>query len=369
MKKVLSLILALVMAASLGLPAFADNEVAAEDGYNTKVEYVGKGKEAYTLTVPATLVPTEGENSGDVILSGTWNSTRQITVSADTKVTLSTKFGDSKELAITFAGIVLPGSNTEAVSKTEPVSVETMTALFGDWNGTFYYNVEAGDVPKYDATFANNTWEEIATACQNDEVPESWAVGDTKAMTINGKEYEMRIVGKNHDDYTDGSGKAPLTIGLAECYDWGVMNDTATNVGGWKESKMRTVTLPAILEKMPAEVQSAIKAVDKKAGIGGGESSDLETVSDKLFLFAACEIGLSPGGVAIKNDGTTYEIFSSGLANRYMPELEGNSESKQWWFTRSVSTTQSTSFYATCNGIAGNRSANMQQGIVFGFCF
>ena len=62
--------------------------------------------------------------------------------------------------------------------------------------------------------FAANSWETIIAACQSGNVPDSWAVGDSKPMAINGTNYQIDIIGKNHDVYTDGSGTAPLTFQL-----------------------------------------------------------------------------------------------------------------------------------------------------------
>ena len=53
-------------------------------------------------------------------------------------------------------------------------------------------------------------------------------------MFINGTEYQIDIIGKGHDDYADGSGKAPLTFQLHDCYgELKNMNSSNTNVGGW----------------------------------------------------------------------------------------------------------------------------------------
>ena len=72
--------------------------------------------------------------------------------------------------------------------------------------------------PSYDPVFANNTWEQIIAACHNNEVPDTWKVADQKPMTIDGSDYLIDIIGKNHDDYADGSGKAPMTFQLHDCY-------------------------------------------------------------------------------------------------------------------------------------------------------
>lgn len=87
--------------------------------------------------------------------------------------------------------------------------------------------------PSYDPVFANNTWEQIIEACHNNEVPDTWKVADQKPMTINGVDYQIDIIGKNHDDYSDGSGKAPLTFQLHDCYgEIKNMNSSNTNSGG-----------------------------------------------------------------------------------------------------------------------------------------
>ena len=70
----------------------------------------------------------------------------------------------------------------------------------------------------YEANFADNTWAQIIKACQKKIIPTTWKVGDQKAMTINGISYQIDIIGKNHDDYSDGSGKAPLTFQMHDCY-------------------------------------------------------------------------------------------------------------------------------------------------------
>ena len=86
----------------------------------------------------------------------------------------------------------------------------------------------------YKANFSDNTWAQIIDACHKNQVPETWVVGNQKAMTINGADYVIDIIGKGHDDYADGSGKAPLTFQLHDCYaDVNRMNSSNTNSGGW----------------------------------------------------------------------------------------------------------------------------------------
>lgn len=68
-------------------------------------------------------------------------------------------------------------------------------------NGTGY---DISFAPPYDPVFANNTWEQIIAACHNNEVPDTWKVADQKPMNINGVDYPIDIIGKNHDSGRPG---------------------------------------------------------------------------------------------------------------------------------------------------------------------
>ena len=215
----------------------------------------------------------------------------------------------------------------------------------------------------YEANFADNTWEQIIAACQRGTVPETWAVGNQKTMTINGISYQIDIIGKNHDTYTAG-GKAPLTFQLHDCYaDKKQMNSSNTNSGGWKNSAMRTTHLPAILALMPTEVQNGIREVSKKASVGHA-SSTIETVSDKLFLLSEVEI-FGSTTFSVAGEGTQYDYYKAGnskVKNR-------NGSSTDWW-ERSPRTSVSTYFCLVArNGGAGAGAASNAYGVAFGFCF
>lgn len=149
-------------------------------GHSTEVVYEGQGTAQYTITVPALLAPG---GSGDVVASGTWASNCKVKVTADTEVVLTNSINanDQKVLDVTFAGINLAGSNTEAVTDTKVVSVADIdNALFGTWSGKFNYNVEFVELIKFtvssrwDSNDKNDfiaeegmTWAEFAESAYN----------------------------------------------------------------------------------------------------------------------------------------------------------------------------------------------------------
>ncbi len=214
---------------------------------------------------------------------------------------------------------------------------------------------------QYDPVFANNTWAKIIDACHKNQVPETWVVGNQKAMTINGADYLIDIIGKNHDNYSDGSGKAPLTFQLHDCYGTQyAMNSSNTNRGDWKSCAMRQTHLPAILALMPTEVQNGIREVNKRTF----SSILVSTTADKLFLLSEIEIF---GSITYskKGEGTQYDYYKAG--NSKVKKFDGSATS---WWERSPKYSNSESFcLADFVGSANAAYASDEMSVAFGFCF
>lgn len=216
----------------------------------------------------------------------------------------------------------------------------------------------------YKANFADNTWAQIIDACHKNQVPDTWLVGNQKTMTINGTAYTIDIIGKGHDDYADGSGKAPLTFQMHDCYgEEYAMNGTNTNSGGWTNCAMRKTHLPAILAKMPTEVQNSIRAVNKLTSAGSG-SDTINTTADKLFLLSEIEI-FGSVSYSKSGEGTQYAYYKAG--NSKVKKYNGSAYN---WQERSPYG-RSTSFFCivNSNGNADYDSARTAFGVAFGFCF
>ena len=210
-----------------------------------------------------------------------------------------------------------------------------------------------------DPVFANNSWEEIAVACQNGNVPDSWAVGDQKTMTIGGNDYTIDIIGKNHDDYADGSGKAPLTFQLHECYKTNYpMHTSGTNNGGWLNCAMRNTYLPSILKLMPTEIQNAIREITKKTSIGNN-SSTISTTAEKLFLLSEVEL-FGKNTYSKNGEGEQYPY--------YVNNTKVKSTSTPWLLRSPDNTT-----YGYCavytSGVVSTWTADSSGGVSFAFCF
>lgn len=94
----------------------------------------------------------------------------------------------------------------------------------------------------------------------------------------NGKTLEYRIIGIDHDDLADGSGKAGLTFEATnDALDGPIghpMNATDTNAGGWEKSELRgRFNSGDLWSLLPSELQSKAKAVTKMTDNKGGGSA------------------------------------------------------------------------------------------------
>ena len=154
-----------------------------------------------------------------------------------------------------------------------------------------------------------------------------------------GKTLEYRIVGINHDDLADGSGKAGLTFEATNsALGYQKMNATNTNAGGWEKSELRgRLNSGDLWSLLPAELQSKVKAVKKLTdNQGGGKAGTPTATTDKVFLLSATEVWGD-----MQSDGTQYEYYKSkGVTTS---NYSGASSSSGHW-TRSVYPSYSTHF-------------------------
>ena len=171
-----------------------------------------------------------------------------------------------------------------------------------------------------------------------------------------GKTLQYRIIGIDHDDLADGSGKAGLTFLTTSTNISSRMNATNTNAGGWEKSELRAkMNSGEIWNLMPSDFQSKVKAVRKHTNNVGGTdvNASVTATSDKLFLLSYSEIVPTSYWASsypwTSSEGTQYEAFKGKVTNNY----SGNDCLKigdRWW-ERSANPGYSDNFlYVNSNG-------------------
>ena len=223
------------------------------------------------------------------------------------------------------------------------------------------------DAPAYSPVLANNTWEMIAQACADrDPILDSWLVGDEKDEVINGETLTFVIVGKDHDDLADGSGKAPLTFGMKNLMaETRQMNSSDKNSGSFAGSAMYSWLSGTIYPNLPAELKDAIKAVNKKTS-SGGNSSSIRTDPMYLWLFSEIEV-FGTTTYSYAGEGAQYPYFAT-TAER-IKKLNNGAGAASYWWERSPNRSNSSNFcYVYPSGSASTSNVSYSRGVCFGFC-
>lgn len=156
-----------------------------------------------------------------------------------------------------------------------------------------------------------------------------------------GKTLEYRIVGINHDDLADGSGKAGLTFEATSNVLGGQkMNATKTSIGGWENSELRSrLNSGDLWSLLPTEFPSRVKSATKMTYNNDGGTADTPSATaDKVFLLSATEVYGD-----LNSDGAQYEYYKfKGVTKSNYSGASSPSGGTYW--TRSVPPSSSTNF-------------------------
>lgn len=228
-------------------------------------------------------------------------------------------------------------------------------------------------VPSPKPTFESASWAEIAELSNNGLASVYFAVGDEKTIRLStGEEITVVILEFNHDDLSDGSGKAGITIGMKNLLSMSYrMNATATNNGGWYDSEMRDSTMATLFSQLPSELKRVIRLVNKKTMVGS-MNTNITTSSDKLWLLSEVEIdGTTMAGYA--DEGEQYEYWKTVkdgtvATDRIKYLSNGSSVAAHWWLRSPVKNlTNSFQIFSSKGNLTGV-TANLKTAVSFGFC-
>lgn len=258
-------------------------------------------------------------------------------------------------------------SGGEAVLYPTELGEWTIKYTFDSSQKTKQWKLEViGIVYVYPFTIGDNLndtdWADIDICGRLGMAQQFFKVGDSKTVNIGGTNYEVQIIGFNHDDKVSG-GKAAYSFQLVDCLNQTQqMNTGNTNTGGWNGSAMRG-RMSTYKSQLPAALRNVIKTVKKKSGTGGGSSSGTQQTNDDLFLLSEIEIfGTTTYSVA--GEGTQYEWYKAG--NSRIKKVNG---SAYYWWERSPYSGDTNNFCCVgSSGSANNYYANYSYGVSFGFC-
>ena len=211
--------------------------------------------------------------------------------------------------------------------------------------------------------FQKDSWATIAANVKSGNTSK-YNVGDTKEVDLGDLgTHTVRIANMNECTNGETSETAcGFVVEFADIISEHQFNSTATNVGGWRDSELRTYINETIYKKLPTDLQNIVSStkVISSHGITSGETN-FET-QDKLFLLSAEEVwvetnydtsvGTSKQLDYYKNQGVTTSSYTSAI--KQYKGIE-----KSWWLRSSYSRTTN-DFYRVngSGGSIGNYASN-----------
>ena len=193
--------------------------------------------------------------------------------------------------------------------------------------------------------FAIDNWETIATNVKNGNMC-GYHVGDEKEIELTGfGKHNVRI--SNVSACTNGETSETACGFVVEFVDIIIryqFDSSGLNVGGWRDTKVRTYINETIYKSLPRDLQNIILTTKVISSYGKNDSANFET-EDKLYLLSSEEVfgdfatssmaghdtsaGTSKQLDYYKNQGVTLSNFEKSIK-----QYEGNND---YWWLRSVS--------------------------------
>lgn len=218
----------------------------------------------------------------------------------------------------------------------------------------------------YEPVLENNSWDSILDACENNRIPDTWKIDDTKSLDLGSEGIvNMQIVAMNADEKADGTGYAPITwVSEYLLKTSHRMNATNTTLGGWEKTEMRSYLKETVMPLIPDEVRRRIVEV-KKYTRNYNDAGTLENnvaSTEDVWIPSAREIF---GGTSYETMGVIYDgVFTSTDTRKKMKVAATSATS--WWVRSAYSTTYFRGVGS--NGNYNNNLASTPIGVALGFC-
>ena len=232
---------------------------------------------------------------------------------------------------------------------------------------------ERDEIGKTKTPFEKDSWSTIAANVKTGST-DKYNVGDTKEVDLGSLgTHTVRIANKSACTTETSETACGFVVEFTDIITEHEMNSTDTNVGGWKDSEMRTYINSTIYDSLPSELQNVIVSTKVISGHGSTAGETNFETQNKLYLLSGHEVYEEEASYPIikydtaynttkqldyyKNQGVTTESCS-GAIKQY------NGRNYSWWLSAALSVTGAYQFLTVDNdGYWGSVPANRSSGV------
>ena len=206
-------------------------------------------------------------------------------------------------------------------------------------------------------SFAEDSWATIATNVKNGNAS-FYKVGDTKEVEVAGYgTFTVRVANNSTPSECSTEGFSQTACGFivefADIITNGVMNSAYTNVGGWRDSAMRTFVNDTIYNALPEDLRNVVSDTYVVSGHGSSDTNNFTTM-DKLYLLSTKEVwGKNETSNTVNYDTAEaetrqldyYSNLGVSTSNYSGAKKYNSSGSASYWLLRSATSNSSNRFY------------------------
>ena len=222
----------------------------------------------------------------------------------------------------------------------------------GNW-GSNFANTSTGVSPAFrlqgpvPVSFSEDSWQTIQKAVKSGNT-DKYNVGDTKEVDLGTLgTHTVRIANKSECTTGETSETAcGFVVEFADVITEQQFNSTETNVGGWRDSELRTYINDTIYKSLPSELQNVITTTKVISGHGSTSGEANFETQDKLYLLNAHEVWEDGTSNQVSTKDTSYNntkqldyykkqgVTTSSYAGAIK---QYNGSNKYWWLRSALS--------------------------------
>ena len=217
--------------------------------------------------------------------------------------------------------------------------------------------VERDTIGKEIPAFQKDSWSTIAANVKSGNTSK-YNVGDTKEVNLGSLgTHTVRIANMSACESETSETACGFVVEFADIITKQKFNSSMTNVGGWKDSELRTYINSTIYNALPSDLQNVITTTKVISGHGNTSGETNFETQDKLYLLNAHEVYEDGASNKISSYDTSYSTTkqldyykNQGVTTgSYAEAIKQYNGSNSYWWLRSASSHNSRNFLTVYN--------------------